>query len=128
MQQFQSSDPNDQLCYEIDINKIKSKYDFSNSPTKYDGLRLIIDDNEDRQSAQYKHDNSQTLEKGKCFIFLFLTDFQMSFCSGIMFDDGIVGHSFMIYIAALEPLKLNGEGTYTISAVKDIKEQRMPHY
>ena len=38
-----------------------------------------------------------------------------------MFDNGIVGHSFMIYIAALEPLKLYGEGTYTISTVKDIK-------
>ena len=58
---FQAKILNDQLCYEIDLNKFKSEFSIRHLRT---GVTFLIDNNEDRQYSWKLHQH-QKVEEGK---------------------------------------------------------------
>ena len=57
---FQAKNLNDQLCYEVDLNKISNNFDIHKKLES--GLTLVMDYNEDRQITfhQNSNENSET--------------------------------------------------------------------
>ena len=113
---FEEKVRNDQLCYEIDLNKyIKDKHDIENKLKE--GLVLIMDLNEDRQLKEFwpKKNESEketaASQEDKTF------EIHLDTISKIIFIKLV----FLLQSFCLDPMTLTGEGQYNINALKEIK-------
>ena len=115
---FQEIMHNDQLCYEVDLNKFSNKYNIERQLKS--GFTFIMDYNEDRQityeegfkTSEYDslvHEIGKSDEDQHAFIYL-----------------DTIGKKTLTILKVehqifLEPVKLIGEGEYNMNTMKEIK-------
>ena len=99
---FKAKVLNDQLCYEVDPKKFIDPKDVHGALQS--GLTMLVDINEDREVLLNKSSKADVTDKLN---------------SKLHNQKGSYG--IMIYLNTIEPLRLSGEGSYDIEAVKAIE-------
>jgi len=106
---FQAKIKDDQLCYEIDLNRFTDKNNVDKDLKL--GFYFVMDYNEDRQVNFYESNNLQNMNKGLANS---LTEIDQD------------QHAF-IYLNTIEPISLNGGGgQYNLDDLTEVKARFLP--
>ena len=117
---FQSIVLNDQLCYEVDLNKFSNKDNIKQELTN--GFVFTMDYNEDRQiTFDQKMQNEEEISLLRKVTYSEANQHASIYLNTIgLYSDSLSFSVTRLYVC-VEPVELSGEGEYNLNVLKEIE-------